>query len=186
MAENDDFLDGDEGSGADQKDGKKGGAPFASAFILQVLKWIAIGLGGILFVFTVSFITYKVLDFGNTDNQRIDEPGPEYEAVVPVLSWYGQIGELRGTTNDETRHTFVVTPQLGYPDQDATTQNELISKQVQITDMLLSWFASRNGSYLKDIKNREDIRETIKAEVNKMLVRPIMDVRFTSFQILDF
>ncbi len=185
MAEkDDDFLDGDEVGAVDAKEGSKGRPKFASAMLMQILKWVAIVVGAILFIITVVVITINIMGVGKEDKTRIEE-SPEYAAVVPVLSWYGEVKELRGTTNDDVRRTYVVSPQLGYTD-NAAVVNELILKKVQITDMLLSWFSGNKADYLRDIRNREQIRETLKAEINKMMTLSIDDVRFTSYQVLEF
>lgn len=191
MAEKDDsFLDNDEEGMGDGKDaGKAGGSPkFASAFIMQILKWVLIILGATVFVITLVVITLKVMGVGETEKNDRIEPSQEYSTVAEVLSWYGNLGELRGGTkeDDKSRHTYIVQPQVGYADSDAAVQNELISKDIQIKDRLLTWFSSKSSAYLGDIDNREEIRETIKAEINNMLVLKIKDIRFTSYQILEF
>lgn len=186
MAEkDDDFLDGEGGEPAAGKEGGKGGPKVASALILQILKWVLIIIGFLVLTVTTVVVTIKIMGVGEEKNTRVEE-SPEYQSVVPVLSWYGQIGELRGSTKDDERKTFIVEVQIGYPDQDPATQNELITKQIQIKDMLLTWFSRQSAAYLRNIDKREEIRETIKAEINFMLSLPVSDIRFTSYQILDF
>lgn len=188
MAEkDDDFMDGEEGAagGGDAKEGGKGKPKFASAFILQILKWVAIVLGGIVFIVTVVFITVNLMGVGQQKTDRVEE-SPEYETVVPILGWFSGITELRGVTNDDPKRTFVVQIVIGYNKDDPTMDAEISERKIQITDMLLTWFSKARADFLIDINNRDEIRETIKAEINHMLEKPISDIRFTTFQILDF
>lgn len=179
----DDFMEGDDAAGGgDVKEGSKKPL-FASAMLMQILKWVAIILGSLLFIVTVVVITVNFMGVGQQKTDRVAE-SPEYETVVPVLGWYTGIVELRGVTVDSK--TYVVKMLIGYDKADPTMEPAIGERRVQITDMLLTWFSKQDGSFLVNIANRDEIRETIKAEINHMLEKPIKDVRFESFQILDF
>jgi flagellar FliL protein len=186
MAEkDDDFMEGEEAAGGGEAKEGKGKPKFASAFILQILKWVAIVLGGIVFIVTVVFITVNLMGVGQQKTDRV-EKSPEYETVVPILGWYSGVTELRGVTNDDPKRTFVVQIVIGYNNEDPTMDGEISERKIQITDMLLTWFSRQQGDYLINIENREEIRETIKAEINHMLEKPISDIRFTTFQVLEY
>jgi len=185
MAEkDDDFMEGDDAGGGEAKESAKKPA-FASAMLMQILKWVAIILGSVIFIVTVVIVTISIMGVGQQKTERVAE-SPEYEAVVPILGWYGSIAELRGVTIDQPKHTFVIQIQIGYGKDDPTMEPQIAERKVQITDMLLTWFSKQSADYLVNIENRNEIRETIKAEINHMLEKPIQDIRFTSFQILDF
>ena len=180
----DDFMEGEDAAGAGEA--KEGGAKkpiFASAFLMQILKWVAIILGSVLFIVTVVVIVVNIMGVGQQKTDRVAE-SPEYETVVPVLGWYTGIVELRGVTTDSK--TYVVKMLIGYDKADPNMEPAIAERRVQITDMLLTWFSKQDGSFLVSITNRDQIRETIKAEINHMLEKPVKDIRFESFQILDF
>lgn len=182
MAEkDDDFMEGeDAAAGGEAKEAKK--PVFASAMLMQILKWAAIILGAVLFVITVVVVTIKLMGVDQQKNDRVAE-SPEYETVVPVLGWYNGVTELRGVTTDHK--TYVVKMMIGYEKGDPTMEPEISERKIQIQDMLLTWFSKQAGEYLVAIENRDEIRETIKAEINHMLEKPVKDIRFESFQVLD-
>lgn len=187
MADKDDeFLDSDEGGeSGGQKEGGKGGNPFASAMILQILKWAAIIVGFLILVVTVSVIVFNVLGGANKQNEDMVE-SPEYSTAPLDGDWYNEIPEFRGETNDENnRSMYVIKIHIMYPTGDRELQNQLIRRTIQIQDQLLTWFSRQNSGYLREIENRESIRETIKQQINKMLPRAVTDIRFTKFEILS-
>jgi flagellar basal body-associated protein FliL len=84
------------------------------------------------------------------------------------------------------RRTFVVEVQIGYDEGDDVTLNEILKRKVPMTDILLGWFSDQRAAYLLNNTNREEIRNKIKALLNRILTRDIREVRFTKFQVLDF
>jgi len=191
MADKDDeFLDGDEGASADAgaKEGGKAKAPFASAMIMQILKWVAIVIGAVIFVATISFIVVSALGGSSNKNATITE-SPEYDTRPMQFDYYMEVDEFRGETidgiNGGARNMYIVKLHIGYNSGDKETQNEIISRTIQIQDALLSWFSKQQAGYLRDVNNREAVREQIRQNINTLLVRPIQDIRFTKFEILS-
>jgi flagellar FliL protein len=183
----DDFLEGDddvlsaEGSGGKESKQKVG---FLPAIVIQVLKWGAIILGLIIFVVTVVIVTLNIIGAGGPGQARTDIT-EDYQQDLPVYSYYA-LDELRGITSDEVRRTFVVEVQIGYDEGDDVTLNEILKRKVPMTDILLGWFSDQRAAYLLNNTNREEIRNKIKALLNRILTRDIREVRFTKFQVLDF
>lgn len=189
MADKDDeFLDGDDAGGeAGQKEGKAaGGSPFASAMLMQILKWAAIVVGFLILVVTVSVIVFSMMGGGAKQNDASLIESPEYSTKPLDGDWYNEIPELRGETYDTAaRSMYIVKLHVMYTTGDKELQGEIIRRTIQIQDALLTWFSRQTSEYLRHIDNRDSVRETIRQLINKMLARPILDVRFTKYEILS-
>ena len=187
MADKDDeFLDNEEGGGdAPAKEGSKGGSPFASAFLLQILKWAAILVGFLILVVTVSVVVFSVMGGSQKENDPVLE-SPEYSTEPLSGDWYNEIPEFRGETKDQdARSMYVIKLHIMYASGDKELQNQLINRTIQIQDALLTWFSLQTSTYLREINNRDAIRETVRQLINKMLARPVLDIRFTKYEILS-
>ena len=182
----DEFLD-EEGAVVDDEMGDVGAPPKAGvlpAIVVQILKWIAIIVGTIIFIVTVVIITLNIMGAGRPSQNRIPR-SESYEGPPPVYSWYEEIPELRGVTNDQVSRTFVIEVRLGYEKDNTGTSVKIGDQTIPITDTLNIWFASRSAEYLQGISNREEIRKRLLADLKK-IVPEIETVAFTKYQILDF
>lgn len=184
----DDFFDNESGNFLNEEGGDESADPSRAgvvpSVVIQVLKWVAIIVGTIIFVVTVVVITLNIMGAGRQSQNRIPR-SESYDGPPPVYSWYEEIPELRGVTNDQVSRTFVINVQLGYEKDNTGTSVKIGDQTVPITDMLNIWFASRNAEYLQNINNREEIRKRLLADLKK-IVPEIETIAFTQYQILDF
>lgn len=179
----DDFLEGDdEGATPEASDGQKKRVGFLPAIVIQILKWVAILIGLILLIVTVVVIVLNVMGAGGPGSSRTDVT-ENYTETLPIYDYY-ELTELRGTTSDQVRNTYVVQVNIGYDQGDSATQNEILLRRVQIIDELNNWFRNQNAAYL--LGNVEEIRGKLKAIINQMMTLDIREVRFTNYQILNF
>ena len=182
----DDFFD-DEGSGvvdADAAGGDDQKGSFLPTIVVQVLKWVAIVVGAIIFIVTIVVITLNIMGASQQNQNRVSR-SESYEGPPPVYSWYEEIPELRGVTNDQVSRTFVIEVRLGYEKDNTGVSVKIGDQTIPITDMLNVWFASRSADYLQDISNREEIRKRLLADLKKIVPETEI-VAFTKYQILSF
>ena len=178
MADEDDVLDGgdgDEGGGS-----KKGGG----GLIPKLLKFVAIGLGALVFIVTVVVITVNLLNSGGKPAQAQIPQTESYIAVKPIYSAYDGIGSITTRTKDATPYNVAVTPVLQYDLNDNSTQTELIARKVELQDFFRRFFSGKYMSELQpenEIKLKNEIKELINTQqLDKARVRNVL---FTTFDL---
>lgn len=181
MFETDDDVVGTEEAQSGQKR-----VGFLPGVLIQVLKWVGIILGAVIFIVTIVVVTVNFLSRGNVSQTRI--PTSEaYRAEAPIYIWYEQIGELRGSTDDSVRTTFIVEPYLGYnPDNDQLT-TELIQRRIQLIGIFNDYFGSRSTSVLEGAANKIRVQQELRDQINRIMRNGrIEDIVFGSYQFLPF
>ncbi len=178
----DDIFETDEEAGLEDEAGRRGG--LLSGLAIQILKWVAIMTGAIIFVVTVVVVTLSIL--------QSDEPvGPqppvseEYAAEVPQYDFYAGVGEIRGNTADG-RSTFIADIQLGYDEGDTRVQAELSRRTPQIRDRVRKILAESTTEELRPQHEdalKQKMRDSINAVVSTGRVREVV---FNEFQVVPF
>ena len=161
---------------------------FIPGIVIQILKWTGIILGAIIFVVTVVVVTLHFMGDGFASQSRIPAESEAYADRRPVLDWYSNVGELRGQTADEARHTFIIHAHIGYDQENRAVQNELIARNIQIREEILLYFSSKRAAELEGVENRNRIKQDLITRINNNIMRSgrIRDVAFDSFKIVDF
>lgn len=183
MADEDDLTDdmgGDDiGGGAPSK--KRGGM---GGLLPSLLKWIAIGLGGIILVVTVVIITMKVAG-GNATQQQVVPIGEEYSSHKEVLDWYSSLGTVRTKTSDETPSSIVVEVVLGYKKDDKAVSTEISQRTVELKDFLRRYFTQKTAEELKPY-NEENLKIEIRNAINDSILSTskIKDVKFLTLDVI--
>ncbi|MCX7948583.1 MAG: flagellar basal body-associated FliL family protein [Treponemataceae bacterium] len=164
------------GEGAPRKASGLGG------LLPTILKFVAIGLGALIFIVTVSVITYRIMS-GSGKPQTIVEPASPYAAKKPEYSWFTTIGQIRTRTKDPTPYSVVVTVVLGYDLNDKNAQTELTNRLYQLKDFIRNYFSSK---YAEDL--RPENEEKLKIEIRNFINDNILQksrIREVLFQQLD-
>lgn len=174
----DDVVGGEEaGPGGQKKVGFLGG------MLIQILKWVAIGLGAIVFIVTVVVITVNIIT-GTQANQTALTTSDDYEGQWEDLSWYSAIGEIRGRTADENPATFIVEVQLGYDEENRVLYNNIVAQTPRITHFIRQYFAEKTVQELTG-RPEDEVLEDLKQQLNQYLSGgQIQEVIFTSFNVL--
>jgi flagellar FliL protein len=178
----DDGLDlgGEDVSGVDSGSKKsKGGG--LSGLLPNLLKFVAIGLGALIFIVVVAVITYQILDKRGEPQTTLD-PTSEYIGTRLQYSTFNLIGQLNTRTRDQT-HTVVVDMLIEYDLNDAAAQTELTGRVNQLKDFTRSYFA---GKYASDLLPENE--EKLKQEIREILNNRYLDtakVRGILFNKLD-
>lgn len=185
----DEIFDADEEAGGEdqpQQTGKKK-IGFLPAIVIDILKWTAIVVGAIIFIVVVVVITVRQINAGNQATATRLPLGSEYEeGAAPLLEWYSQIGDIRGVTADEVRRTFIVSVHIGYEPESEATLQELISREVQITEAIAEYFSARSVEELQGIENRQRAKQELREEINRIMTNDIREVAFERYEFLEF
>ena len=183
----DEMFDSDEDVvGAEEAQSGDNRVGFLSGVLIQVLKWVGIILGAVIFIVTVVVVTVNFLSRGNVSQTRIPT-SDEYRSQSPEYAWFEQVGELRGTTDDEVRTTFIVEPFLGYNLENADLTTELISRRIQLVGIFNDYFGARTTEDLEGQANKEKVETEIRDQINRILRTGLVeDIVFGSYQFLPF
>jgi len=161
---------------------------FLPGLLIQILKWAGIIIGAIIFIVTVVILTLRIMGEGSdTAQTQIPEGSEAYESNVPILQWYSNIEEIRGSTADQPRQTFIVQPYIGYQPGAQAVENELISRKVQIREIIAVYFSSHSADQLLGADNRERVKLELKRRINDIMSSgQIADLAFDRYQIVEF
>ncbi|MDR2553740.1 MAG: flagellar basal body-associated FliL family protein [Treponema sp.] len=176
----DDNLDlGEEdAAGAGGSGKKKGGL---AALLPNLLKFVAIGIGALIFIVTVAVITYKILS-GRGESQTMIDPTSEYIGTRPQYSTFTLIGQLNTRTRDQT-HTVVVDMLIEYDLNSNAAATELTARVNQLRDFTRNYFA---GKYYSELEPENEAK--LKMEIRELLNTRYLDtakVRGILFNKLD-
>jgi len=165
---------GDAGSG---DGGKKG-----SGMLPQLLKWVAIVLGALIFIITIVVVTVNIMG-GSGKSQTAIPVSEEYVGLREVFSWYQAVGVIKTKSKDELPASVIVELALGYTIDDKATPAELSSRIVELKDFLRSFFTQKTAAELQD---EDKIKLEIKNAINDNILSKskIKDVRFTQYDIV--
>jgi flagellar FliL protein len=163
MSDSDDLeLDGGDAAGIDSSPKKVSGL---ASLLPNLLKFVAIGLGALAFIVTVTIITYNVVNRGGKSRTAVTDPLDPYVGKRPEYAFYTLIGQVVTRTRD-TDKSYSVTVEmiLGYDLNNTSAQTELVSRQYELRDFVRNYF---NGKYASELqpdnekKLKSDIRETL-------------------------
>lgn len=181
MADNRDELDleGSDSAGLDTASRKMSGL---SALLPNLLKIIAIGLGALIFIVTVSVITYRILS-GSGSSQTVISGTEAYTGTRPEYSWFTTIGVIRTRTQDPTPYSVVVNMIIGYDMNDKLAQTELTNRLYELKDFVRNYFSTKTAEELSaenETRLKQEIREILNSNIlQKAKAREIL------FQQLD-
>jgi len=135
-----------------------------------ILKFVAIGLGALIFIVTVSVITYRVM-VGSGKPQTVVPSEPDsYRGKRPELSWFTTIGVIRTKTKDATPHSVVVNVVIGYDLNDKAAQTELTSRLYEIRDFIRNYFSNKSAADLRP-ENEQNLKLEIREALNENILQ---------------
>lgn len=183
----DEIFDSEEESGGEEQQtpGKKR-IGFLPAIVIDILKWSAIIIGAIIFIVVVVIITVRMMGGAQTETTRLPLQSDYEDRGAEMLDWFSQIGDIRGTTNDEVRRTLIVSPHLGYRPEDDATLQELIRREIQIREAIAIYFSSRSIRELEGVENRQRVKRDLREEINRIMTNQVRDVAFGRYEFIEF
>jgi flagellar protein FliL len=179
-----DALDMDEGEAPDAGSKKKKGG--LGSLLPTILKFAAIGIGALLFIVTVSVITYNIMNDGGKTQTNITDPSSPYIGIKPIFAWYTDIGTVTTKTSDENNYSVSVVMNIGYDTTDTVAYSELSGRKVELQDFVRRYFASKKAEDLTP-ENEERLKQEIKETLNKRYLENarVRDIAFTKFDVME-
>ena len=131
-----------------------------------ILKFVAIGVGALIFIVTVSVITYNIMNRGGASQTTISDPYSPYIGRRPEYSFYDMIGPITVRTRDyPVSSTVTVDVIIGYDLNDATASSELISRRFELRDFIRRYFSSKTAAELAP-EREEELKYEIREQLN--------------------
>ena len=161
MSDSDD-LDLDGGDAPSSSSSKK--ASGLAALLPNLLKFVAIGLGAIIFIVTVSVITFNILNRGGRTQTVLPSNNP-FVGAQPLLTYFSMIGPIRTTTRDPIPYSVVVDMQIGYDLDSNAAANELIGRLPELQDFVRVFFRSKSAVDLAP-ENEARLKQEILEQLN--------------------
>jgi flagellar FliL protein len=174
-------IEGGEAPEASTSQKKKGGN--LGALLPTILKFAAIGIGALIFIVTVSVITFTQMNKGGKSQTVVTDPLSPYVGKRPNYAMYTGIGPITTKTSDEKSYSVTVVMNLGYDLEDAAASSELSTRQYELRDFVRSYFT---GKYAAELLPENEAR--LKQDIKEILNDRFLDtgkVRIILFDKLD-
>jgi flagellar FliL protein len=167
----------------EEKAGDGGGVKKIGAGLLpKLLRFIAIGLGALVFIVTVVVITFNIMSKGGK-SQTVVAQTDSYAAVKKQYSMFTLIGSVNTRTRDTTPWMVSVDMIIGYDTNDNSTGIELTGRLYELRDFVRRYFSSKTAAELQP-----ENEARIKNEIRELLNTTVLDkarVRLILFDKLD-
>jgi len=165
MSDSDDLdLDGGdapESGGAQKK--RSGGL---GNLLPTILKFVAIGLGALIFIVTVSVITYNIMNRGGKSQTVLTDPSSPYVGKRPEYAMYTALGSITTRTKDyPTSSSVTVEMIIGYDMDNPAAATELIGRQYELRDFVRRYFTGKYAAELTP-EREEELKKDIREQLN--------------------
>jgi flagellar FliL protein len=179
-----DELDMDDGESPDAGVGKKKRGGALGALLPTILKFAAIGIGALIFIVTVSVITYSLMSKGGKSQTVIADPTTPYMGKRPYYTYYTNIGSVTTKTKDiDKSYTITVVMNLGYDQEDVAASSELSQRQYELRDFVRHYFTGKTAEELQP-ENEARLKQDIKEILNTRFL-DTAKIRLVVFDRLD-
>ena len=182
MSDVDDLdIDGGDSQGIDSPKKASG----LSALLPNLLKFIAIGLGALIFIVTVSVITYNVLNTGGR-SQPIPPVNSPFVGSRPTYMYFTLIGTVRTATSDPVPWTVVVNLEIGYDESDNATATELTARLPQLREFVRVFFRSKRARDLSP-DNEARLKQELMEQINTRIMNTgrIRDIAIIQLDLMQ-
>jgi flagellar FliL protein len=159
--------------------GKKLG--FLPAIVFQILKWVLIGVAGVILVVTISVVTFNLL-FQGKISESSHSSSPEYRDNKIIYEEFTNIPTVRGVTTDNPPKAFMATFTLGYVKGKTTTQTELIARTQAIHNLMLIFLSNRTSDELGP-KYYIEIQDALGERINDIMIDKIENVKIQELTV---
>jgi flagellar FliL protein len=181
MSDHDDIdLDGGDAPAAAPKK-----ASGLSSLLPNLLKFVAIGLGALIFIVTVTVITVNIVNKGGQSQTVIPSASP-FTGSLPQYQAFTAIGPIRTSTKDPLPYAVVVDMVLGYDVNDNTTGTELTGRIHQLRDFVRQFFKSKTANELSP-ENEARLKQEILEQLNTKILNSgkIRIILFIQLDVMD-
>ncbi|MCL2205196.1 MAG: flagellar basal body-associated FliL family protein [Treponema sp.] len=155
------------------------------ALLPNLLKFVAIGLGAVIFIITVSVITHNVLSRAGAAQTAIPVASP-FVGQRPVFSAFEGIGPINTSTNDPVPFMVMVDMVLLYDLNDAAAFSELNGRLHELRDFVRLYFRSRRADELRP-ENEPRLRQEIIEHLNTRVLNSarVRGVTFNQLHVMQ-
>ncbi|MCL2444263.1 MAG: flagellar basal body protein FliL [Treponema sp.] len=182
MSDSDDLdLDGGDAQESSSSSKKRGGG--LGNLLPTILKFVAIGLGAMIFIVTVCIITVSIINKGGSNQTVIQDPSSPYIGTRPAFDFFEQLGPITVRTNDNPVWNVTVDMVIGYDQNDQEASAEFNSRRIELIDFTRHYFSNKSAFELTP-----DHEESIKRDIREMLNTRFFDkarARIILFKKLD-
>jgi len=179
MSDSDELdLEGGESPGLDAPKKTSG----LVALLPNLLKFVAIGLGALIFIVTVSAITYNILNKGGQSQTVIPSNSP-FIGARPQYSVFTSIGLIRTSTRDPLPYSVIVDMVVHYDQNDNAASTEFTGRLYELRDFVRSFFRSKTADELKP-ENEPRLKQEIIEQLNTKVLNSAR-ARMITFNQLD-
>lgn len=166
---------------ANSSEGRSKGA--LPKFIIKILQLVAAAVAiFVLMIVIAYFVANTVM------NQRAITSYPINSGTVTTkpepLAWYDNLEEVRVYTRDNPPKQLIINLSLGYEENNAVVQTELIKQRIPLQDLVRQYLSQRTS---KELANEAQLKSELKAAINNMMRRgEVKQVAFTSLNLVDY
>jgi len=153
-----------------------------SALLPNLLKFVAIGLGALIFIVTVTVITVNIVGKGGSSQTVIPSASP-FTGARPQYQAFTAIGPVRTSTKDTIPYSVVVDMVIGYDENDNTTATELTGRLFELRDFVRQFFKSKTAIELAP-ENEARLKQEILEQLNTKYLNS-GKLRIITFNQLD-
>jgi flagellar FliL protein len=153
-----------------------------AALLPKLLKFAALSLAALIFIITVTVITYNILNKGGKSQTIIPETSP-YIGTRPQYSMFTAIGIIRTSTKDPVPYSVVVDMVIGYDENDNAAATEFTSRLYELRDFVRNFFRTKVASDLQP-ENEARLKQEIIEGLNTRLLNTAK-ARIILFNQLD-
>jgi len=139
-----------------------------TSLLPNLLKFVAIGLGALIFIVTVTVITVNIVNKGGSSQTVIPSASP-FTGARPQYQSFSSIGVIRTTTKDQIPYSVVVDMIIGYDLNDNTTATELTGRLYELRDFVRQFFKSKTAIELSP-ENEARLKQEILVELNTKIL----------------
>ena len=127
---------------------------------------MAIGVGALIFIVTVSVITYNIMNRGGKSQTVLSDPSSPYVGERPVYAMYTGLGSITTRTKDYPVSSSVTVDMIiGYDLDDANASSELSGRQYELRDFVRRYFTGKYAAELVP-EREEELKKDIREQLN--------------------
>jgi flagellar FliL protein len=184
MSDSDELdLDGGDAAGLDSSPKKSSGL---GALLPNILKFVAIGLGAVVFIVTVAVITVKIMSEGGKSQTSTADPTSSYVGKRPEYAAFTLIGPVTTRTKDATNYSVTVDMIIQYDLNDNAAQTELTSRQYELRDFVRWYFSVKYAAQLQpeeETKLKQEIRELLNTRL--LSTAKVRNILFAKLDVME-
>ncbi|MCL1993182.1 MAG: flagellar basal body protein FliL [Spirochaetes bacterium] len=185
MADNDEMEGLESETGGESGTTKKKGGGL-KAILPTLLKFVAIGLGALIFIVTITVVTFNIMNRGGAVQTAVFDPTSPYVGRRPEFAMFTQIGPITARTRDAMHISVTAEMVIAYDMGDMAALSELTNRQYELRDFVRRYFSNLYAMQLAPERETE-IRREIREHLNTRILHTarVRDILFVRLDIME-